>query len=141
MSAIIHAHLHAAQQTAYLADAIADELLLAQLLGYADIEAPTEITPNCWIWASRGKEFASVLGHTMASLGRIPLPRWRRGWEGAGELIAPCLLDVRTDAKGACGIWSGGSIWVDWNHHPDRDSALFYVISKAAIAHLSERAA
>jgi len=142
MSIIAPAEHGTAQQTAYLAEAIADEQTLAALLGFSDIDKPTTIGPNTTIWASRGKVFAGYLGSGTASTGKIPLLRWRREWSGAGELIARCKLDVRQDTKGAGSIWSSGEVWADWTAHPDRDSALRFVVCKAAIAHLSaERAA
>lgn len=125
------------RNTEYLAEVVADELALAKLMGWANIEPPLAITPNCWIFATH--LLARGHDHRNAS---VPCPRWRRSWEGAGELIARCeLCMIVSGARVAVGAGPGNDFTAEaeFSDHPTKDDAIRYAMCKAAIAHLSAK--
>ncbi len=125
---------------AYFAESIADELEIARLLGWGNLPTLAEgMRSGYAMFGTNGGE----RGHA-ARLGTKPMPRWRRSWDGAGELIARCNLSVMPGLTCVVVDWpySGGDM-VDTNFssHPTKDDAFRYVICKAAIANLTaERA-
>lgn len=126
---------------AYLAEAIADELALAKLLGFIRLEVPSATDPKPLIWGVH-KDFRP---EWEGAQGRAWLPRWRRSWDGAGELIARCNLSVMPG--GTCVVveqaYDGGDMFdTSFSSHPTKDDAFRYAICKAAIEYLTaERAA
>lgn len=123
----------------YLKGVLADEMLLAKLLGWQNFEAPAVLTPNFWLLGTtRGN-------HDNPRLASTFLPRWRRYWSCAGELIARCRLRVEAGEDEA--LVSAGHADVPGIYHapyaqfPSQDDAIRWAICQAAIASLLAEAA
>lgn len=128
----------AALPTADLRAVLQDELRLGQLLRWSNIDPPSKLVENFWLWGTAAGETGIA-----ARLARTTLPRWRRCWSAAGELIARCGLNLQQGADSAAvSARSGAPVIVLFADHASRDAALFYAICQAAIAYLeAERAA
>ncbi len=124
---------------AYRAEVLADELKLAYLLGWGNLptlESAIASTGRFMFGTNKGER------GTDARLGSLPMPRWRRDWDGAGELIGRCYISM-VYREDACGVASerGVQHWVKRADYPTRDDAIRAAICKAAIAYLTaERA-
>lgn len=118
---------------AYLADQIADEMKIAQMLGYRCLERPTAIAGSpCVIWGIRG-DFKPLWP---GSNGRSFLPAWRRTWGAAGELIAMCNMNMVVCDKRVA-VRAGALVTqAEVADHPSKDDAIRYAICKVAIAYL-----
>lgn len=120
----------AATPSDYLREILEDEVALARLLGYGHIERPAQLVPNFWLWGSHPGEAG-----TMARLARHFLPRWRRYWSGAGELVARCHLNLQQgETTVAVAARRGTPVIAAIADFPSRDDAIFYALCKAAIA-------
>lgn len=118
---------------AYRSAAVADELAIAKLLGWTSLPAHGDMMRSNHNTASLYGE----KGHA-ARLGSQFLPRWRRDWAGAGELIGRCGLRISPNGTGVVvSTESGricGAIYVD---HPDKDSAIRFAMCQVAIQFLT----
>lgn len=121
---------------AYLVAAITDELTLAKLLGWAKIESPVVITPNCWIFGTH----IAARGHTHRNAS-VPCPRWRRDWAGAGDLIARLELNMVIGDKRIAVRAGEHDASTEVSIHPNKDDAVRYAICKASIAYLTAKQA
>jgi len=125
----------------YLRDAIADEALIAKLLGYRALEVPNVfVNANAVIWGVRPDFKLEWQGQT----GRSFLPQWRRTWDGAGELIVRCELTIVQHPAGVIveHPYYDGEVQATYFAHPSKDDAIRFAMCKAAIAYLTaERAA
>lgn len=125
-----------ADDPAYLRGVVDDEVRLGHLLRWTNIDVPPKLVPNLWLWGSRGETgLAARIAHTV-------LPRWRRDWAGAGELMARCDLGILQGPDTvAVSARSGAPAVVRFADHPTRDAAIRAAMCQAAIACLSlERA-
>lgn len=121
----------------YLAAAVADEMELAKLLGWTHITAPSEITPNAWVFG-RHLLARGFSGRNASA----PCPRYRRAWEGAGLLIGACTLSMIVgETRVAVGAGPANTLtfYAEFTDHPTRDDAIRYAMCKAAIAYLSAK--
>lgn len=122
----------------YLADAITDEVALAELLGWTVSGAPVEITPNVTLWGSKGRTFASSSGMGTALGPSTFLPKWRRSWAGAGELVARCQMMIMcTDQCAGISCPNLPAVHASFIDHPTPDHAIRAAMCKAAIAYLT----
>ncbi len=125
---------------AYLAEAITDEVALAELLGWTVSGAPVEITPNVTLWGSKGRTFAASSGMSTAPLGPSTfLPKWRRSWAGAGELVVRCEMMIACTQTGVFVNCRADGFHATECHseHPSKDHAIWAAMCKAAIAYLT----
>lgn len=120
---------------AYLREAIADEVALANLLGYRNIEVPCDPIAKSILWGIRKDFKPDWPGQT----GRTFLPKWRRSHE-CFELIGICNLCIVTcDARVSVGAGAGKAFTghAEVSQHPSKDHAIWFAMCKAAIAYLS----
>ena len=130
----MNAPLHAATLAPdYLAEAIADEAMIARLLGWTNQEVPTVTTKNPFLWSTP----PGYVPEWPGASGRTFLPKWRRSWEGAGQLIAQFAIDINQESVGGIARIPGYARSFRFAKHPSRDDALRAAICKAAIAHLT----
>ncbi len=118
----------------YLRDAIADEVTLANLLGYRNLEIPLAPESRSVLWGVAADFKAEWPGQ----LGRSMLPKWRRG-NDCFELIAICNLCIVTcDARVSVGAGAGKAFTghAEVSQHPSKDDAIRFAMCKAAIAYL-----
>lgn len=126
----------------YLRDAIADEMAIAGLLGYHGIACPQELNSNSTLFGHLGRTFASYTGTRTVSEPKVWLPKWRRTWDGAGELIARCQLSVVQRVSGTAIDHVTVSApfcepaYAAFLDHPTPDDAIRSAMCKAAIAYL-----
>ncbi len=123
----------------YMTDVIADELALAKLLRYGNIVPPIAYTPNAWLYGTKGGETGNG-----ARLAATFLPKWRRTWDGAGELIAICEISITQSPFGVSasdGLMCSAGNTVIFTDHPTKDDAIRAAICKAAIAYLTAKRA
>jgi hypothetical protein len=106
----------------YLQQAIADEIELAKAGGYLRIDvpaAPTRTTPLL----AQSKDRLQPARH---------LPRWRRDWSAAGELIEEFNLSIRQDDEdGAVSVGVRGrrlDVTEKYVDHPDKAGAILAAI-------------
>jgi hypothetical protein len=106
----------------YLQQAIADELELAKAGGYLRIDvpaAPTRTTPLL----AQSKDRLKPATH---------LPRWRRDWNAAGELIEEFNLSIRQDDEdGSVSVGVRGrrlDVTEKYIDHPDKAGAILAAI-------------
>lgn len=119
--------------SAYLAEQISDELTLLPLLGWKNVQAPREITPNCWITGTH----LLANGHAGRNAGTF-CPRFRRT-NDAFELIGPCQIHIAHGQGWVQATAPGiGSYLIDPDDHPTKDDAIRAAMCKAAIAYLSK---
>lgn len=119
----------------YLVQAIADELALAPLLGWYDIGRPDYATRLGIIWGSHPDERDPIENKPT----RTMMPRWRRSWDGAGELIAPFHLSIIRHELGV--IVSAPfveNVWASFAEHPTGDDAIRWAIVQAAMSVLAD---
>lgn len=107
---------------AYLLQAIADEVELAKAGGYSRIDvpaAPTRTTPLLAQSCDRLKPATQ-------------LPRWRRDWNAAGDLIAEFNLSIRQDEEdGSVSVGIRGrrlDVTEKYADHPDKAGAILAAI-------------
>jgi hypothetical protein len=119
-------------ELAYLRGVLEDETELAHLLRWGNVEAPTVLTPNMWLWGTRAGERGLT-----ALLATTPLPRWRRKWGCAGELVAKCgLIILQGSTSVTVMARSGPAIAANFSDFPSVDQAIFYAMCKASIGYL-----
>jgi hypothetical protein len=113
----------------YLREILDDEYELGRLLGWGNIEKPAHLVPNFWLWGSHHGESGA-----MARLARNFLPRWRRYWSGAGELVARCELNILQSTNTvSVSARRGTPVFARYANFPSRDEAIFYAMCKASI--------
>lgn len=118
---------------AYVAEQIADELALLPLLGWKNVRAPSEITPNCWIMGTHF--FAN--GHTARNASTF-CPRPRRS-NDAFELIARCQMMVSCTQRSVSVMCPEMPLHFEgFAEHPTELDAIRAAMCKAAIAYLSK---
>lgn len=121
-------------QQAYLAACIADEVAIAKLLGWKNITPPAEIAPTSRILGDKFRR-ASIQSRTQIS---SMLPRWRRAWDGVGELISLCALSIKQSERGVI-VTSGEHICPAlYCEHPSKDDAIRFAMCQVAIAALRQ---
>lgn len=115
---------------AYLQDQIDDELALCKLTGWANLEKPREITPNCWIFGTHQLRNGHD-GRTASTF----CPRFRRSNDCA-DLISRCLLTISTGPTGvSVQSWAGATACATvYSDHPSPDDAIRFAVCKAARA-------
>jgi hypothetical protein len=121
----------------YLREVFDDEVKLAGLLRWGNVEVPTTLTCNAWLWGTHGGERGLA-----ARLAKTFLPRWRRCWSSAGELVALCGLNILQGRESvSVTARSGPAVVANFADHPSQDAAIRAAMCKVAIAYLSaERA-
>lgn len=125
----------------YLAQAIADEMALAPLLGWGRIEQPTAITPGVYVRGSNHSTFAHESGIETVSIGGWWLPRWRRDWS-AGELIGLLGLSIEQDDHTVkVHHQHQYAVIAAFDAHPSRDAAIQFALVQVATQILTERRA
>ena len=112
---------------AYLRAAIANEIELAKTIGYSRVDVPPAPTRTSPLLA-QGKSRLETAKH---------LPRWRRDWAAAGELIEQLNLSVRQDDEdGTVSVGVRGrrrDVTERYADHPDKGAAILAAIVGAAI--------
>jgi hypothetical protein len=112
---------------AYLAQAIADEIELAKASGYSKIDVPAALTRT-----------APLLSQSTSRLQPARhLPRWRRDWVAAGELIEEFNLSIRQDEEdGTVSVGVRGrrlDVTEKYADHPDKAGAILAAIVGVSI--------
>lgn len=117
----------------YLRQAIADEIELAEACGYGKLAMPAAISRTAPLVLQR-RSFMSA-GHARATPEQ-QLPRWRRDWNAAGDLIEELNLSVRQDDEdGTVSVGVRGQrrdVTESYADHPDKGGAILAAITKAA---------
>jgi hypothetical protein len=107
----------------YLRQAIADELELAKAAGgYSRFDAPAALTRTSPILAQSRNRLKPA----------VHLPRWRRDWAAAGELIEEFGLSIRQDEEdGSVSVGVRGrrlDVTEKYVDHPDKAGAILAAI-------------
>lgn len=126
-----------AAELLYLEGILEDETRLATLLHWSNFDAPRKLEPNFWMFGTR----SGVTG-LAARLATNPLPRWRRCWSSAGELVERCGLSI-LQTPGAVVVMArtGTPVHAGFGDFPDQKAALLWAMCKAAIAYLEQERA
>lgn len=107
---------------AYLEQAITDEIALAKASGYSKIDVPAAISRTSPLMAQSSNRLQPARH----------LPRWRRDWSAAGELIGEFGLSIRQDEED--GSVSAGvrgrrlDVTEKYADHPDRAGAILAAV-------------
>jgi hypothetical protein len=126
---------------AFLTGILEDETRLGQLLGWGNIVPPATLAPNFWLFGTSGGERGGD-----ARLASGLMPRWRRAWSGAGELVVRCNLQIAHDADRVI-VQAGGGDLPRYTasarkaDFPNADEALFFAMCKAALLYLEDERA
>jgi hypothetical protein len=130
---------------AYLAEAIADEIELANLHQKyrRRFVAPALLTQDADLVLAPRRGMLSSPGHSRLAFSAqdpSPPPRWRRNWDAAGRLSTALGLSVRHDQEeGTVSAGAGNrrrDVTERYADHPDVDAATWAAIVRAAIQKL-----
>ncbi|MBD8531519.1 MULTISPECIES: hypothetical protein [unclassified Massilia] len=106
----------------YLEQAIADEIELAKAGGYSKVTVPPMPTRTTALLA-QSRDRLKV---------GTPLPRWRRDWNAAGDLIEEFNLSIRQDDEdGTVSVGIRGrrlDVTEKYADHPDKAGAILAAI-------------
>lgn len=117
----------------YLYELLEDEVRLGELLRWGNIARPVKLDSNFWLWGTCHGERG-----TDARLARTFMPRWRRNWAGAGELVVRCGLSIQQGPQSvAVTARSGHVVVARFADFPNPDDAIYYAMCKASIACLA----
>jgi hypothetical protein len=116
----------------YLEGVLEDESTLARLLHWKNVEAPRVLVPNFWLWGSRAGDTGLA-----ARLARTYLPRWRRCWSSAGELVTRCgLSTLQTPGAVVVMARTGAPVYASVSDFPTPSAAILWAMCKASIHYL-----
>jgi len=120
----------------YIQQAIDDEIVLAKLLGWYDIERPKTlvITGFNWVWGYDGNG-----PYHGEPANKKPMPGWSRDWAAAGQLISQFDISTTVDAdRVTVTMPSGECRSVLTRLHPTKELAIFKAICQLTINYLSK---
>jgi hypothetical protein len=130
---------------AYWEQCVQDEIALAPLMGYSDLQVPGAHDRAAWIFGSKGYEFASEVGPKTVPIHVGPLPRWRRDAHALGDLFAKVPADLTWHSNfvhlflnppDGLGPFS---LTANYQDHPSNTHALRKALVDLAIAYLGEK--
>lgn len=123
----------------YLQDAIGDEITLAlvhpKIRKRASMPRQPSISTDVFPDPPR---FGSMGARHARTTPAFPLPRWRRDWRAAGQLIGELGLEIRHDVdEGTVSVSPVDarrrSVTERYIDHPSKDAAIWTALTRAAI--------
>jgi hypothetical protein len=121
---------------AYWRAALEDEYRLAQLLRWGNLARPEAVDGSFMLMGTNG----SAPGAN-PRLARTFLPRWRRNWASAGELVALCGLNLQQGPETvAVSARMGYPVVARFADFPSHDAAIWFALCHAAIGYLEAQA-